>query len=631
MRVPTLRTTLSLLFLVAFFYLGMEWLFFATKASFLDSFEPVEVVGCLLIPPTVLTVVVLPLVLLFAVADRCLPRLRSRLWPAAFLLASSLLLLIDNFTFTVFGRGIITTGRLSRFGYLVLFLVLCCQCFRWLSTVARGWDRLGARHVVNALPLSILTAAVLMVGLEIGRSDLSEASIELRPLGDEIQRPNVILLSTDGLEARAMSVYGLDLPTTPFLEEFSRGALVFENAFPPAGKTTGTLVSMLTGALPSERQVGFPPQILPKRHAARHLPAMLQKLGYKGYQRTIRYYADAGDLNFVSSFNQVNGRQLWTPLPGSPGGTFSYLFSPELQFLRRMSKRLTERLLHIIALRPIVDHHALVTDSGEVGWGMDQKSIEEALEFVREQEGPFFLQLHLLGTHCCEHLGARKWFSEAQASAFTTRPRKMARYFDSVRDADEQFRFLLGYLDELGQLENSIVIITSDHSRHWDSIERIPLIVRFPGEVHRGSISRNVSLAQVPATILAHMGLDRPAWMTQQSLLEEPEPRSQLEAALTIDGHPPILGLATFDYSRFKVGAGGLSRINDPGPPLFGVKEVSLILADRWVKLNLRSGKMESGPVRRHTSPVTTAQPPPDTAIQEYIEQCLADSGFTLP
>ncbi|MGB5391185.1 MAG: sulfatase-like hydrolase/transferase [Thermoanaerobaculia bacterium] len=619
--------------LISVFYLGLEWLFFATKASFMASFSAVEMVGTLVIPPVALSVAVVPLILLLGVVDVRVPKLQVRCFVPAFFLASSLFLLADNFLYTVLGVGVITSGKIVRFLYLALFAFFFFRCLRWVRSAVSRWDGLRQGHPLRLLPAMVLIGALVALGAEVVTTDFSRAEPEVNAVGEGIRRPNIILLSTDGVEARLMSVYGFPLPTTPFLESFATGAVVFDNAFPTSGKTTGTLSSMLSGSLPSELQVGFPPQIFPKKHAALHLPSILQRLGYRGFQSSIRYYADAGDLNMISSFDIANERRLFTPTPGSLVGRLAYLFSAEIQFSTRMVNRLLERLLHICGIKPIINHYLLVKESVGLSRVVDTKRLEDALDFARAQEGPYFMQIHLMGTRCCSWAGARSWFDPNAMPEPDPKSREgLARYLDSIRDADEQIQTFVEQLEALGELEDSILIIASDHSRAWDSVYRVPLIVYLPEERPWKRIERNVSLAQVPATILEYMGVERPNWMTQQSLFSQRSSRDSLEKALTVGGNLPILSLASFSYTGISISGGGLSRIDHPGPPIFGVREVGLVLGPYWKKLDLVTGVIQSGTVSWHSAIGDKALvPPPDSAAREYIVRRLEESGFTIP
>lgn len=629
---PSLRGVLATLFVIVAFHFGMEWLFFATKASFMHSFSRTGWLGSLLIPPAAVALGLTPLVLLLAGVDRVLRPLQSHLLVPAFAFASCAFLLIDNFTYTVYRFGVINSGDSVRFIYVGLFLLLWVQGFRWSRSSARRWDAVGNRHIRRLIPRLLAAAAIVAVVLELAATDFSLGRAEPTASRGEPRRPNIILLSSDGVEADKLSLYGYSLPTTPFLERLGESSLVFDNAFSNAGKTTGALSAMLSGLLPSELRVGFPPHIFPKEHALHHFPALLQELGYTSFQSTVRHYADAGDLNMLDSFDVANGRRLWYPTPGGLGSRLYYLFSEEIQFTSRMISRLVERLLHISAIKPIVNHYLLVTAGTDRAHAADRQSLEDALDFIRSQDGPYFAQIHLMGTHCCRYAGRHRWFDPAQLPGDLPQHSRRGRvaYLDAIRAADTHFQWFVERLEAEERLSDTLLVISSDHSQNWDSVERVPLVVRFPGGSPNGRVERNVSLVQVAPTILEFMAIERPAWMTAASLLSQRPPIDRLEASLTVDGAPPILSLVSFDYSRFRLRKGVLSMVDRPGPPLYGVKEVGLVSGPYWRKLDLRSGRMTSGrvsPPRTGTDPVA---PPTAAAAREYIVRHLQRCGFTL-
>jgi arylsulfatase A-like enzyme len=61
--------------------------------------------------------------------------------------------------------------------------------------------------------------------------------------------PPVYLIAVDTLRADALGVYGSARPT-PFLDEFAKQAIVFENCFAPASWTVPSMASLFTGLYP---------------------------------------------------------------------------------------------------------------------------------------------------------------------------------------------------------------------------------------------------------------------------------------------------------------------------------------------------------------------------------------------
>ena len=63
-------------------------------------------------------------------------------------------------------------------------------------------------------------------------------------------KPNIIWIIWDTVRADRLSLYGYGRKTTPFLDEWARGARVFDNCVTPASTTVPSHASMFTGLLP---------------------------------------------------------------------------------------------------------------------------------------------------------------------------------------------------------------------------------------------------------------------------------------------------------------------------------------------------------------------------------------------
>ena len=114
------RRAFAFAVLAAYFHVFMEWLFFATKPSFMTPMDGWERIAILFgTAPFAASAVILAMLPLRLLA-RMLPgstegSARRRLAAAvpAAVLAICLLLLIDNFTYTIFHFGVLTTRGLS--------------------------------------------------------------------------------------------------------------------------------------------------------------------------------------------------------------------------------------------------------------------------------------------------------------------------------------------------------------------------------------------------------------------------------------------------------------------------------------------------------------------------------------
>lgn len=98
-------------------------------------------------------------------------------------------------------------------------------------------------------------------------------------------------------------------------------------------------------------------------------------------------------------------------------------------------------------------------------------------------------------------------------------------YYAFTTLIDEQIGRIYAHLESTGQLDNTVILFTADHGetagshggltdkgwQHFDEIQRIPMIARFPDGRHAGETrDRLVSLADVYPTVLDLAGADSP-------------------------------------------------------------------------------------------------------------------------
>lgn len=102
-------------------------------------------------------------------------------------------------------------------------------------------------------------------------------------------------------------------------------------------------------------------------------------------------------------------------------------------------------------------------------------------------------------------------------------------YYFEIERFDRELGEILSYLEERGQLENTIVIVTSDNGMPfprakadlYDYGARVPLAVRWPESVPGGRVVTDfASLVDIAPTILEAAGIEIPEDMTGRSLLD---------------------------------------------------------------------------------------------------------------
>ena len=103
-----------------------------------------------------------------------------------------------------------------------------------------------------------------------------------------------------------------------------------------------------------------------------------------------------------------------------------------------------------------------------------------------------------------------------------------AGYFQEVEAFDAEVGKVMQQLDEAGEAENTILIVTADHGMPWprgkgslyDLGTRVPLIIRWPKHIKPGrAVDDFVSFADFAPTFLDAGGINIPNTMTGRSLM----------------------------------------------------------------------------------------------------------------
>jgi len=510
--------TLAKIYVACTAYVFLEWMFFATKPSILSYYTTTENLSIFFLLPLFIFLSLLPAAIILILSDLfLLKRFRFRIVSTipAFIYASIAFLLLDNFTNTMFGIYSGSFQGAGRFCYLAGYIALFSY-FYWKSGTEEnnGEDT----QKLSSSSLAVLVCFTIALVCAAGLRDVDKLDDFKGGISSNSELPNILILSSDGINDRNTSAFGYERNTTPFIKALRDKTLVSTNHFSNSAFTGASVISLLTGKLPATTHVIYQPDGLRGVDAYEHLPGILKKLGYINADISIRYYADTLDMNLLDGFDEANGRgrninhlfQVYEPV-------FS-AFSAQGVFLRQILDRLYGRLLHILGVQDLEDAYELVTRAVDLGEtvSIDDERIAQLYDFIDRAVQPFFLHVHLLGTH-----GPRFMPKQPRYSAGQTQNRDHMRdfYDDAIRDFDQYVEDTYAFLEEKDLLDNTLVIITSDHSRNPNVGLPIPLLLDFPGDERIGIIRENTQRIDLAPTILDFIGADIPEWMEGRSLL----------------------------------------------------------------------------------------------------------------
>ena len=593
--------------LAVYLYVFMEWLFFVTIPSFMSSMNFGQKVMVFLLASFVF---LSPVFVLSGLTILLSKFLKSHRWlvalTPALIFTFLALILLDNFTYTVFRFGIVNSQGVGRGMYAAGCLVAFGLFTKKISaSLQRRADQGGV--LTSYFVLFLFAVSSMAFVSRIPRFQFTSSNHSMDAISSE--RPNIVLLGLDGVNATHLSVYGYERDTTPHLSELSRSALIAENAFANAGKTGGSLTSLLTGKLATETRVVFPPDILQGEDAYQHLPGILKQLGYATVQITMPYYGDARERNLQEGFDIINFHPV-NPYPlanqlAKMGGDSSFYFTG------LMIQRISERIQHIFFIKTMENPYKAVTEPADAIH--DDQRLKAMIDYLDQTKAPLFLHVHMMDTHGPEFYVPNQHFSAGQ----TQDQEWMTDFYDdSILNSDRYINNLFSYLSKSGKINNTVVIFYSDHGLQWNPVIRVPLIFWFPNGQYAGRIRENVQLLDVAPTILSYLNVPIPTWMQGQSILAaDRSPARRIFSANVANELKLTEDRRTWIMDESKI-----------SPPFYQLGEVNLVVCDQWFSLNLENPELSYGEVEGSTASCPrNALPSPEQAKEILLQHLFKE------
>ena len=163
---------------------------------------------------------------------------------------------------------------------------------------------------------------------------------------------------------------------------------------------------------------------------------------------------------------------------------------------------------------------------------------DAAIRYIdAHQDAPFFLFVSYLEPHHQNHVddypppdGYRepytgKWVPPDLQALGGSSAQQLGGYFGMVKRLDEALGRMRDALKSLGMADNTVILFTSDHGNHFktrnpeykrschEASVRVPTAFCGPGFDGRGRVNQQVSLLDLPPTLLDAAGIDIPETM----------------------------------------------------------------------------------------------------------------------
>ncbi len=359
------------------------------------------------------------------------------------------------------------------------------------------------------------------------------------------ERPNILWLCTD--QQRYDTIGGLNNPhvRTPNIDRLMTSGVTFTHAFCQSPICTPSRASFLTGMYPS----AVHGCTNGNESWADSVPLVTKLLADAGYDGGL-----VGKLHLSGSADRTEPR-----IPDDGYRFFEFSHAPRDSWETGHDYRIwvEEQGYTLSDLRK--DPQNMPVELHQTSW-----AAAKSIEFIEgNHDGkPWFLSFNPYYPHPPfdpphsyesrydpdtlpaplfreSDLKAQAYLADIDFQSVARRPEDfdiqtiIARYYAMIELVDDKIGEILASLEHSGQLENTLIIFTSDHGetlgdhgllykgcRFYEGLVRVPLILSWPGHFTPGLVSDAlVELTDIAPTLLDVCGLPRPYRMQGKSLL----------------------------------------------------------------------------------------------------------------
>jgi arylsulfatase A-like enzyme len=358
-------------------------------------------------------------------------------------------------------------------------------------------------------------------------------------------RPNILLIILDSVRARNTSLHGHPRTTTPSIESLAREATVYEQARSPSITSFESHASIFTGLYPSEHGMRTYDDRL--RPDATIWAELRDDHGYETAVFSANGFATGEEYGIASGFDTVvTGGQLLDDLPFPDGLDPRSHYHTGIDALTRIKDH----------GRPFgsLANHLLVRNGDRIPFSLDIERGERIYEtqfvdWYRSQSGPWAACLNFQDAHTA-YLGDAPSYDEwggpelrglyddvgHDLIEFTRgdHPWWLSEAYEHlydgcIRKADARVGRLVDSLREAGTLEETLVVVTSDHGEAFGEYSRVrpdvrlaghgpgvhevkvhvPLVVKLPGQTAGRRVDAPASLVRFPSVVRASVEGER--------------------------------------------------------------------------------------------------------------------------
>ena len=302
---------------------------------------------------------------------------------------------------------------------------------------------------------------------------------------------NVLLVTIDTLRADFVGAYGSTRGLTPTLDEFAKGGVQFRRTYAHVPLTLPSHASLLSASYPTRNGVHDNGTF----RLGESTPTLAEGLKGAGY----RTAAFVGAFVLDARFGLNRGFDLYDDRMLGRGG--------DVEIVRRSAEQV------LVPATEWISRQSSVASPGQSSDRQSSVSVWVSGCGLRsgsspQPQGPWFVWVHLYDPH------------EPYAPPEPYRSRySSAPYQGEIAYADAALGSFLAGLRGSNQLQNTLVVIASDHGESlgehgerthglfaYDATLRVPLIMWAPNRLPASTFSETMRLVDVAPTILDLVG-----------------------------------------------------------------------------------------------------------------------------
>lgn len=451
---------------------------------------------------------------------------------------------------------------------------------------------------------------------------------------------NILILSVDTLRADRLGLYGnddWDVSPSPTIDALGAEGVTFDQALVPRGQTRPSIAALFSGKYPittGVRENGF---MLLDEHIT-----FMQRLQAGGHQTGV----------FVSNFEETKRGANWiyrgadVQRGGSTGHSSQRAPEPQIiaqaQWDQTVEEAAIDFLDKVDTARPFASyvhfydvHKPFNPPAGYDRYGK-YAGMPEALEHT---QGPPALDIE---RHIDEITLSDRDVPDDELQ------RIFGLYDGTVTATDDRIARILAKLDEIGERENTYIIVTADHGEElfdhnryfyhgnsvYNGVVGVPLVIAGPGLPEAARRSMPVLNMDVTATIYDLAGLPQPADIEGFSLVDALHGRSD-----------EVRPFAFVEWKDIVFGAtdGRYSYIHNPDharlmkPPFFGTDQSYMIRC--YEGYDLANDYLQQNDILQAYAPATLANVsglpgefgPLRTALDEWLDDPSHEKELSWP